>query len=296
MKKIVLIIILFVISISNVSALGLDCTKTVSMGDRNIDVKRVQKALNTRMNCNLEEDGIFGSKTYACVKEYQQKNNLEVDGVVGPITCNYLLGNTPVTTYNDYGITYGVVTGDRVNIRKETNTSSRILSQTTEGKLYKIESKNGNWYKITYSDNNQGYINSNYVSTNFVLVDLSLQRLYYYSNGKRLWSTSVVTGMKNSHDTPIGVYKLSKNNFSYKTVLSGYNDDGSTYNAPVDYWMPFILSSGIGFHDATWRSYSEFNKTEYLNNGSHGCVNMHHEAAEKLYNENFTAIDVIVRN
>ena len=102
--------------------------------------------------------------------------------------------------------------------------------------------------------------------------------------------------MKDIHDTPTGVYELNKTYFSYKATLTGSNDDGSTYNTSVDYWMPFIFSSGIGFHDADWRNYSEFNKKEYLTNGSHGCVNMNHEAAEKLYNENFNTIDVIVRN
>ena len=59
------------------------------------------------------------------------------------------------------------------------------------------------------------------------------------------------------------------------------NDDGSRYNAYVNYWMPF--NGGVGFHDATWRSLGEFNKTTYVNNGSHGCVNMKKEDAQVLY-------------
>ena len=149
---------------------------------------------------------------------------------------------------------------------------------------------------MIFAKNKKGYVSKEYFSTDFILVDLSIQRLYYFSDGQRKWSTSVVTGMKNNHDTPTGVYELNKAYFSYKTTLTGSNDDGSTYNAPVDYWMPFIFSKGIGFHDADWRSYSEFNKNEYLTNGSHGCVNMNHTAAEKLFNEKFNTIDVIVRN
>ena len=297
MKKIIFIFLLvLLISYSNCYALDLDCTKTLTYSDNSAEVKRLQKLLNIRMNCQLEENGLFDSKTLSCVKDYQRKNNLEVDGIVGPITCNYLIGNTPVVEYEDNGARYGIITGDKVNIRRGTNISSRIINEASEGKIYPIESEYNDWYKIVYAKNKKGYVSKEYFSTNFILVDLSIQRLYYFSNGQRKWSTSVVTGMKDIHDTPTGVYELNKAYFSYKTTLTGSNDDGSTYNASVDYWMPFIFSSGIGFHDANWRSYNEFNKKEYLTNGSHGCVNMNHEAAEKLYNENFNTIDVIVRN
>lgn len=40
---------------------------------------------------NLTEDGIFGSKTKAAVKDYQNQHNLGADGVVGPKTWSILL-------------------------------------------------------------------------------------------------------------------------------------------------------------------------------------------------------------
>lgn len=40
---------------------------------------------------NLTEDGIFGSKTKAAVKDYQNQHNLSADGVVGPKTWSMLL-------------------------------------------------------------------------------------------------------------------------------------------------------------------------------------------------------------
>lgn len=296
MKKTLFLITLLLLSVYNCYALDLDCTKTLTYGDNNTEVKKLQKLLNIRINCQLDESGTFDSKTLSCVKEYQSKNNLEADGIVGPITCNYLIGNTPITTYEDNNARYGIIIGDVVNIRRGANLSSRIINETYEGKIYPIDSKNNDWYKIVYAKNKKGYIFKDYLSTDFILVDLSIQRLYYFSKGQRMWSTSVVTGMKNVHDTPKGVYKLDKNNFSYNTTLTGSNDDGSIYNAQVDYWMPFIFSSGIGFHDADWRNYSEFNTKEYITNGSHGCVNMNHTAAEKLFNENFDTIDVVVRD
>ena len=61
--------------------------------------------------------------------------------------------------------------------------------------------------------------------------------------------------------------------------------------------MPFITSRGIGFHDATWRSNSQFyNKDTYLTNGSHACVNMPHSNAKQLYNLITSNIYVYVYN
>ena len=45
--------------------------------------------------------------------------------------------------------------------------------------------------------------------------------------------------------------------------------------------MPF--NSNVGIHDADrWRS--EYGGNIYKTNGSHGCVNMQSEAAEKVFN------------
>ena len=48
--------------------------------------------------------------------------------------------------------------------------------------------------------------------------------------------------------------------------------------------MPF--NGGIGLHDATWRS--SFGGTLYKNGGSHGCVNLPHSVAQKIF-ENISA-------
>ena len=110
-----------------------------------------------------------------------------------------------------------------------------------------------------------------------------------------LWSTRVVTGNQGNHDTPIGNYTLNPNNLEKDRYLKGTNDNGTKYNAHVDYWMPFILGKGIGFHDASWRSNSEYTKTRFQGNGSHGCVNMMHDAAQKLYESTTESISVVVR-
>ena len=57
--------------------------KQVSYGSQGSEVTELQKLLNQYGKYNLAEDGIFGDKTLAAVKDYQQNNNLDVDGIVG---------------------------------------------------------------------------------------------------------------------------------------------------------------------------------------------------------------------
>ena len=63
----------------------------VSYGSQGSDVTELQKLLNQN-GYSLTEDGVFGSKTQSAVKDYQQKNNLAVDGIVGTNTWGALTG------------------------------------------------------------------------------------------------------------------------------------------------------------------------------------------------------------
>ncbi len=56
-------------------------------GSTGPDVLRVQQAL--RMDCS-SGPGVFGPKTEAAVKQFQQQVGLEADGVVGPRTWSAL--------------------------------------------------------------------------------------------------------------------------------------------------------------------------------------------------------------
>ena len=61
-------------------------------------VKKLQEMLNQN-GYSLDVDGSFGPKTDAAVRDYQKKNNLAVDGIVGTNTWGALTkANTPATT------------------------------------------------------------------------------------------------------------------------------------------------------------------------------------------------------
>ena len=63
----------------------------LSYGSQGSDVTELQKLLN-KNGYRLAEDGVFGTKTQSAVKDYQQKNNLSVDGIVGTNTWGALTG------------------------------------------------------------------------------------------------------------------------------------------------------------------------------------------------------------
>lgn len=132
----------------------------------------------------------------------------------------------------------------------------------------------------TYRTDSQGHIGGialyRYRYGTFVLVDLSSQTFCYYSDGYRRLAGDVVTGTRNLHDTPTGV-------FSIRSKLRGIYLTGPTWRSYVNYWMAFIGSS-YGLHDASWRTSSQFSDPDtYINNGSHGCVNMRYSDAASLY-------------
>lgn len=289
---ILILVAFFFLTITSVDASTLRCDKYLSKGYRGEEVKKLQTMLNNDMGCNLAVDGIFGSLTKTCVKNFQAKYNLAVDGIVGVNTCNKLnslSSGAPVSSKSESSTSntstkniktvsasgYAIVTGDRVNVRKSYSIESEILTTVELGKKVKLLAKSGEWYKVKVG-NTKGYIREDLLTSDAIVVDISDQKLYFYREGKNIFTSKVVTGMKGVHDTPIGKYLLEISNKSEETHLKEFD----TY---VDYWMPFIMSRGIGFHDADKRSASDYTKDHYTYDGSHGCVNMQKKKAKKLY-------------
>ncbi|HMJ26095.1 MAG TPA: peptidoglycan-binding protein [Pyrinomonadaceae bacterium] len=58
---------------------------TLSVGDRGQTIKKLQEKLNA-LGADLTADGIFGPGVHAAVVEFQARNGLTPDGVVGPRT------------------------------------------------------------------------------------------------------------------------------------------------------------------------------------------------------------------
>lgn len=119
---------------------------------------------------------------------------------------------------------------------------------------------------------------------NYVEVNLSEQRLWVYKNGEMVFSTPVVSGnVKTRKWTSPGVFTLYEKDTNCTLA-------GSNYISYVDYWMAF--NGPIGLHDATWRT--QFGGEVYQFNGSHGCVNLPHHAAGRIYDLVYVGMKVIV--
>ena len=70
---------------------------TLRQGARNNFVYLLQFILS-QLGYNLSIDGIFGANTLSAVQDFQTKNGLTVDGIVGPNSWQYLLTLSPYPT------------------------------------------------------------------------------------------------------------------------------------------------------------------------------------------------------
>ena len=186
--------------------------------------------------------------------------------------------------YTDYSKTTPFLTsyGSYINLR--TASSSKV----DEGVLFNyltedIVSGKAVNRTIPYIETNDSAAGSNFGGT-YVEINLTKQHLFLYSGGSRILDCDIVSGcVAKDYTTPGGVFKIryKKQNAILK---------GADYSTPVDFWMPF--NGGIGLHDASWRT--EFGGSIYLTDGSHGCINMPHEAVAALYQYAYAGMYVIV--
>ena len=117
-----------------------------------------------------------------------------------------------------------------------------------------------------------------------ILISIDDQHVWVYFDGK-LWNESdVVTGRQNVHDTPTGVFYITE-------CINGKYLRGADYKTWVNKWMR-LTNSGIGLHDATWRS--SFGGNIYTYNGSHGCINLPKKFAYDLYEQAYVGLPVII--
>lgn len=114
------------------------------------------------------------------------------------------------------------------------------------------------------------------IGNTYCEVDITAQRMWYYVDGKVAFETDqIVTGQYNNEKrrTPEGIYVVMwKEKSPYLMRGTGYST-WCTYFSRLSF-------EGIGFHDLNRYVYGG---NVYLNDGSHGCINMKLNEAKWIY-------------
>lgn len=118
----------------------------------------------------------------------------------------------------------------------------------------------------------------------YVIVDLSDQKIYLVVDKEVVWSRLVATG-KDGFETPVGTYRIYKK-LPLRTMRGSAN--GETWVVPN---VPHVMyiKGGIALHGAYWHDL--FGKARL----SHGCINMRLADARWLYARVDVGTKVIVR-
>lgn len=157
---------------------------------------------------------------------------------------------------------------------------------------------------MAYLDGNIYYIDKEKLEKltgRYVVVDISDQEVKLYQDDEVIMQSPCVSG-KPSSPTSIGDFRIFE-------ISHNRNLIGPGYKSYVDVMMKF--HNGQGLHDAEyhkdydengklikshgWRNIEEFGGNTYQNHGSHGCVNMPHDAAIELSEQVSIGTRVLVK-
>ncbi len=198
-------------------------------------------------------------------------------GYVEELAAAYNTSNKAKNFKTSYGQTIQVKGGTygwKINQKEET---AELIAILKSGQSQEREP--------VYSQKAASHGENDYGDT-YVEINLTAQHLFFYKNGSLVVESDFVSGnLSKGWGTPAGTYPLT-----YKQRNAVLKGEG--YRTPVDYWMPF--NGGIGMHDATWRS--SFGGTIYKTGGSHGCINLPHSVAKKIYENIQAGMPVICYN
>lgn len=126
---------------------------------------------------------------------------------------------------------------------------------------------------------------ASFISGDYIEISIDAQHMWLYRDGNLVIETDVVTGDsgKNRH-TPRGVYYIIEQ-------LKEKWMNGGEVPTLAHRWMR-LTWSGVGIHDAWWRS--SFGGNIYTYNGSHGCINTPSAAMNVFYDNSYEMMPVVI--
>ena len=109
-------------------------------------------------------DGDFGDTTELAVKKFQKDNGLEVDGIVGPITWDYIAKRMAEKTKPVEDPKYVIIEGGNCFVRTLPNTTGKDIGVAIHGNKYPFAGEiddETRWLKIKFEDK-EGWVSCKY--------------------------------------------------------------------------------------------------------------------------------------
>lgn len=176
----------------------------------------------------------------------------------------------------------------KLRLRSGNSTEFEELLMLEKYETLRVLGEYDEWYFVMTNERNFGFVNKEYTESiieKCIVVDKSCQQLYYYNEGKLIYTTEVTTG-KDSTPSDTGLFKI------WRKDEDTYLTDNKTYRSHVDFCL--FYNGGEAIHDADWRymfyvqdqpERKKFGSEQYHTYGSHGCINTPYEIVEKIYHE-----------
>ena len=131
------------------------------------------------------------------------------------------------------------------------------------------------------------------IGDTYAEVDIKNQMVYMYVNGELVVKSSCVSGLENDPErrSDHGLFYVTRRHTDYTMKGEIDPETGEPSYTSFVYFAVFY-NGGEALHDASWRS--TFGGSIYLNNGSHGCINLPYSAAKTIYLNSYVGMPVIV--
>lgn len=251
-----------------------DCYVNPKYTSASTELKKLAKTMNEYINVTVTYE--FGDKYEICDKTYIQ-DWLEADNEFN-VTFNLEKVRSYIDSiariHNTFGKTRDFVSHDGKVIEVSGGDYGWLIDRAAETNRLVELIKAGKNVQVEpiYSQTAKSR-SANDIGDSYVEIDLTLQHIWVYKDGKLVVDSDCVSGNSSrGHDTPTGIYQIT-----YKE--RGATLKGENYSSDVEYWMPFYYN--VGLHDAPWRK--SFGGTIYKSSGSHGCVNLPPKIAETVF-------------
>lgn len=210
--------------------MAITSSNNLRRGSSGADVLEVQRKLNL-LGYGLEEDGSYGRATEAAVRDYQTKNSLKIDGVVGTNTWGLLSrqqANPASPAATDTPAVQEPTALQKIEAAKPSEYKKSDSVLAAEQALADFEKKKPGAYQSSYSDQIQDLLNQVLNREKFSY-DFNADPLYqqykdqYVQGGKQAMmdttaqAAALSGGFGNSYGATAG-------NLAYQQYLRGLND------------------------------------------------------------------------